>query len=381
MVQMFPNGDQLGVISAGAFWLDNGSSVVQPNFRPPNASQLVTAMQGTYLDSYFVVIDQPSGADSASVRRFRWSTPLDGTQWDLLQAAAKEGYPDELIGMLSDHEDLWLFGSQTTEVWRSNYSAKPEDAPWERDPGAFIHYGLAAEFAANRIGQGIIWLSGDPRGHARAFYAQGYQPTRVSTHAIEEEWATYGTRADAESFAYSDNGHDFWQLTFPSANRTWVYDLTTKLWHRRGYWNGSSLDRDRARCHGYCFGKHLVGDYANGNIYVMSQQTYTDNGTPIHWERAVPHVTGEEKRIFHSRMELAMEKGTGATVTLDWSNDGGHSWNTARNATTGSSGLYRTRVVWRRLGHARDRVYRFSGTTSSKTVLVDAFIEAQAGSN
>jgi hypothetical protein len=177
------------------------------------------------------------------------------------------------------------------------------------------------------------------------------------------------------------NGHHFWQITFHTANRTWVYDATTKMWHREGWWNGTSVDRHRARCHGYVWGKHLVGDWQNGNIYEMSPALYTDAGTAIHWERATPHAATEDRRMFHARMELDMEKAIGSNfnVQLEWSNDAGHTWQPPINAATGASGQHKTRVVWRRLGSARDRVYRFSGTTTSKIALIDAFIAAQAG--
>jgi hypothetical protein len=378
-VQMFPNGNQLVIISDGLLYCHTGTELVQPTFDGDTAP--VTAVKGAFLDSYFIVIDAPDAEDAASVRRFRHSAPLDGTLWDALDFASKEGYPDQLWALLADHEDLWLFGSQTTEVWRNNYSTAPTSFPWERDPGAFIHYGLLAEWTPSRLAGGIAWLAGDPRGNAVAYRAQGYQPQRISTHAIEQEWATYSTVNDAESYSYTENGHHFWVLNFPTANRTWVYDATTNLWHRRGWWNGTTLGRHRARCHGFVFGKHLVGDWENGKIYEMSTSLYDDDGTAIHWERTCPHNAEEDVRIFHSRMELDMEKATGSdfAVTLSWSNDAGHTFTTGKTATTGSSGEHRKRVVWNRIGSARDRVYRFSGATSAKIALINAYLSAQAG--
>lgn len=393
MVQMAANGDQLAISSAQGLWIQDGVITAPGGSAPPHRvgfqpdeTELVTARQVQYLDSYFVASDQIVADDTKSPRKFHWSSPLQGNEWDGNDVASKEAQPDMLVAILADHEDLWLFGSSSTEVWRNNYSAAPEAAPWERDPSAIIHYGCIAEFTPCRLADGVAWLAGDSRGHAQAFYAQGFQPKRVSTHAIEHEWSTYPTLFNTESFSYTDNGHHFWVLNFHVANRTWVYDMSTGLWHRRGWWNGTSLDRDRARCHGYIrwpsgAAMHLVGDWQTGKIYEMSHAFTDDAGTPIHWERACPHVANEDKRIFHARMELDMEKGTGSNfnVQLEWSNDAGHTWEPARNAATGPSGAHKTRVVWRRLGSTRDRVYRFSGSTTSKIALIDAFIELQAG--
>lgn len=381
LVQMFSNGNQLAIVSNQKMWIDLGPPGVPEQPVYSGTTDGVTARQGSMLDGYFLAVDALDEEDWTSVRRFRHSGLQNGESWDGLDFASKEGQPDQLNAMLADHEDLWLFGSGSTEVWRNNYSAAPESFPWERDPGAFIHYGIVGEFSHCKLGNGVAWLSGDPRGHCVAVHTQGYQPQRVSTHAIENEWATYPTVLDAESFSYTENGHHFWVINFHQGDRTWVYDATTKLWHRRGWWDGTSVRRHRARCHGYVFGKHLVGDWENGRIYEMSSDIYSDAGTAIHWERACPHNADEDKRIFHSRMELDMEKATGSNfnVQLEWSNDAGHTWQPAVNAATGAAGAHKTRVVWRRLGSARDRVYRFSGTTTNKIALIDAYLQAQAG--
>lgn len=391
LVQMHSNGNQLIVISNQQLYCDNGTGPVPPVFghfvsdvwTDDDPANPVTARQGAILDSYFLAVDKITLDDPDSPRKFRHSQALDGTQWSILDYASKEAYADQLNGMLVSHEDLWLFGSQTTEVWRNNYSTAPESFPWERDPGAMINYGITGEFSHTKLAEGVAWLAGDPRGYVVAVFAEGYRPKRVSTHAIEQEWATYSTCSDAESFAYTENGHQFWWINFPSANRTWVWDATTQLWHRRGWWNGSSLDRHRARCHASVLwpsghAHHIVGDWQNGKLYKMSAAYYDDAGTAIHWERTCPHNAEEQKRIFFSRMEIECEKATSATISLSWSNDSGKNFTTPISASNGTTDTT-TRLFWHRLGSGRGRVFRFSGAASSKVALIDAYMRAQAG--
>ena len=386
LVQMALNGNQHAIASNQRFWLDNGDHAQPISFL--EGAGPVTARQIGYLDSFFIAVDSINPDIPTTSRSFHHSSSLNGLEWNVLDQAAKEGSPDQLMALRVSHHDLWLFGTESTEVWRNNYSAAPEAFPWERDPGAMIGMGIVGEFSHVKLGEGVAWLSGNPRGYCIAVHAQGYQPKRVSTHAVENEWAGYNRVDDAESFSYTDNGHEFWVINFHNANRTWVYDATTGAWHRRGWWNGTSLDRHRARCH--CAvtwpsgnSMHLVGDWANGKIYEMSTSFYDDFGGPIHWERACPHVADEDKRVFHARMELDLERGTGSNwpVSLEWSNDAGHTWQPAITAATGPSDAHRTRVVWRRLGSTRDRVYRFSGTTTNKVALIDAWLRAQAGAH
>ena len=53
----------------------------------------------------------------------------------------------------------------------------------------------------------------------------------------------YPMLSDAFGYCYSDGGHTFYVLTFPSGNATWVYDATTAMWHERSTWTGESLER------------------------------------------------------------------------------------------------------------------------------------------
>lgn len=380
-VQIFPNGNEIIIISNSLLWVHNGVTLSNPTFTDAPLDP-VTSIAGAYLDGYFVSVDAPDAGDPESVRRLRHSAPGTGLTWSALDYASKEGYPDQLVQILADHEDLWLFGSQTTEVWRNNYPTAPEAFPWERDPGAFIHHGCIARWTPCRLADGIAWLSGDPRGHAVAYRAQGYQPKRISTHALEREWAGYSTVADAEAYSYTEDGHHFWVLHFPTANRTWVYDATTGLWHRRGWWNGTALQRSRARCHGYVFGKHIVGDWENGKLYEQRVGLYDDFGGDRYYERTVPHTTEENKRVFFHRFELDAENGLGIAPKLYHSNDGGRTFGTAKdpqNADVLSD--YTTRFVWHRGGSSRKRCHRVTITGQKKVVLLDAYIDATAGGN
>jgi hypothetical protein len=236
--------------------------------------------------------------------------------------------------------------------------------------------GCAAANSAARLAGGVAWLGWDTRGGLTAYLAANFVPQRISTHAIETAWGAYATVSDAVSYAYTDSGHQFWVVNFPTANATWVYDATAQLWHERGWWNGASVDRHRANCHGFVFGMHLVGDWQSGEIYSMALGTYSDAGTPIHRLRTAPHVSDENKMIQYSRFTLAMETGDGSSpaVTLECSNDGGHTFGALHSATAGAAGAYTARVIWRRLGRARDRVFRVQMQDASKVAWVDAYL-------
>lgn len=330
----------------------------------------ISAVYGAFLDGYYIALQTAS-------KVFQISAINNGQVWNPLDFAVKEGYPDDIVAVFADHEELWLFGTETIEIWDNTGAAT---FPFVRNPSGYIHQGIAAPFTAVHIQGRVGWLGGDTRGLPVAFIAQGFIPMRVSTHAIEAIWNTYSTVKDATAYVYQDSGHDFWVLNFPTANATWVYDASERLWHERGWWNGSGFDRHRGNTHAYCFGKHLVGDWSTGAIYNMATSLYDDAGTAIHRVRAAPHVSNEDKRIFYHRFRLDAENSGALNPTLDWSNDAGKTFINARTTTSQAAGADSFGVYdWRRLGKSRDRVFRVTITAAVRVALIQAYLEYTPG--
>jgi hypothetical protein len=373
-VQMFATQSELFIVSAGKGWRWGGTTV-DPVYYEGTSTQL-NASAGAFLDGYFIVIDP-----SESPIRFRHSAPFDATKWNQLDFASKEGNADGLVMILADHADLYLFGTDTTEVWRRNTDPDPAAFPWQPAQGAFMQYGNRAPWATVRLPGGVGWLSGDPRGQLIAVYAQGYQPRRVSTHAVEAAWASYVGPMHAEAYTYSEDGHYFWVITFPDDDATWVYDVTTGLWHERAKWDGANFHRHPSRGHAYVHGKHLVGDASTGTIYEMALGLTSDAGAAIRRLRRAPYLAQEEARIYHHRFELVLEVSAAVDVTLQWSDDGAKTFNAPKTVNTGAPSSDQ-RIVWRRLGEARHRVYQTTITSSSARVaLLDAHLRLTPGLN
>jgi hypothetical protein len=329
-----------------------------------------------YLDGYFV-FNEP---DSQKV----WVTQLlDGTQVDPLDFASAEGSPDGLVGLIVDHREVWLFGTDSVEVW---YDAGLADFPLARIQGAFNEIGCVAAFSIAKLDNGLFWLGTDARGQGIVYRANGYTGQRVSTHAVEYAIAQYGNLADAVAYTYQQEGHAFYVLTFPNGNATWVYDVATQAWHERAGWNNGEFMRHRSNCQCNFGGNIIVGDYENGNIYTLDLDVYADNNDIQKWLRswrAIPTGQNNLKRTSQHTLQLDCEAGVGINngqgsdpqVMLRWSDDGGHTWSNEYWQSIGKIGQYFKRVIWRRLGMTlklRDRVYEVSGTDPVKIAIVGA---------
>jgi hypothetical protein len=405
-VSMADNGVQLFVACNPDAFIYNANTGVFAQVTDPDFPGAVSV---GYLDSYFV-FNEP---DSQRV----WVTSLlDGTAIDPLDFASAEGNPDNIVSLMVDHREVWLFGNNTVEVW---YNAGAADFPLARIEGAFMETGCLAPYSVAKLDNSVFWLGSDARGNGIVYRNQGYNAQRVSTHAVEWQIQQYAVLNDAIGYSYQQDGHSFYVLTFPTAQATWVFDVATGLWHERAYWDGVQYRRHRSNCQANFNGQVLVGDWETGFIYAFSQDTYNDNGQAQRWLRswrALPTGQNTLKRTAHHTLQLDCESGVGAgtvstfflltensvnlttesglqlvtslvsltdganpQVMLRWSDDGGHTWSNEHWASMGRVGEYGKRVIWRRLGMTtklRDRVYEISGSDPVKIAIMGAELSA-----
>lgn len=161
-----------------------------------------TTAQGTYQDSY-IVYPQTDGA-------YGWTNIDDATSLDALNFASAEAEPDPVIAVLSDHRELWLFGTQTVEIAQT--SSDP-DLVFVRT--AILEYGCCAKYTPAKSNNTVFWLGQNESGRGMVYIAEGYTPSRISTHALEDAITSYGDPSNAWGYCYQQNGHTFYVLTFP----------------------------------------------------------------------------------------------------------------------------------------------------------------------
>lgn len=341
-----------------------------------------------YLDSYILAISTNG--------TFFWSDIGDASVIDGLSFASAEGAPDDLVSLIVDHRELWLFGEKTTEIWGSTGDA---EQPFARTGNAFLEHGCIAKFSPAKINNTVVWLGRDANGDGIVFLASGYAPQRISTHALEYQFSTYATLEDAIGMTYQMEGHSFYVLSFPTADKSWQYDFATGLWSELAYKDPKTgqLHRHVANCNAFYKGLHLVGSRAVGFILSLHLDTYTDatidsdyyswfSGTAqtaIYRERSFTIPSTENKRLRHHSLELIAEYGVGLEFSVDgdgafgingqypqvWlerSKDYGRTWQDLGARQLGAYGDFNRRAVWRRLGTHRHASYRLCMTDPVK---------------
>lgn len=323
------------------------------------------------------VVDGYYAFSRPNTTEFFLSAINDPLSFNALDFASAEGAPDNIVAPVRVGRDLWLFGDRTTEIW-SNVGAT--DFPFLRVSGGFVARGTAARFSiATRLST-AVWLGDDRVVYAAA----GIQPQRISTHAIEQAIGAYARVDDAVAYVYEQEGHAFYVLSFPTAGETWVYDFATNLWHEResegvGVWRAAL---------GCAFaGGVVAGDAANGRLWVVDPTYMREGDAQIVRVATGTAFHAEGRKVEFSRFAAEFETGVGLATGqgdnpvawLAWSNDGGRTFGNDAAASLGRQGEYRARLEWRRLGQARDRVFRLQWADPVFTALMAANIDAEAG--
>jgi hypothetical protein len=408
-VSMTDNGTQIFIAANPDGFIYNTDTLQFAQITDPDFPGAVTV---GYLDGYFV-FNEPNS------QRVWVTQLLDGLSIDPLDFASAEGSPDGLVSLIIDHREAWLFGANSVEVW---YNSGDPLFPLSRIQGAYNEVGCIAPYSVAKMDNSVFWLGADVRGQGIVYRAEGYQATRVSTHAVEFAVQGYSNLADAVGYTYQQDGHTFYVLNFTSADTTWVFDAATGAWHERAGFRNGDFKRHRGNCQARFNGDPIIGDYEDGRLYAFSLDVYADAGATQKWLRswrALPTGGNNLTRTAQHGLQIDCETGVGLpgyslaqsnefllgtellevletesgeellldvafTVGADpqlmlrWSDDGGHTWNGERTTSMGRVGQYGTRAIFRRLGMTtklRDRVYEISGTDPVKVAIMGAELQ------
>ena len=303
----------------------------------------------------------------------------------------KDGEPDPIVTIIADHRQVYLLGQQTTEVWVDvgNVISGIISFPFQRVSGTMMQHGCAARNSVAQFEEQIIFVSKDARGQGIIGAVQGYTFVRLSNHAVEQTLMNVEL-SDAVAYTYRLEGHEFYVVTFPSIDLTWVYDLAAQAWHKWLSWeNNTGYHRHRSNCGCYFNNVYLVGDYQNGKVYQLDNEIYTEDGATIRRLRRAPHLVSDLQRQYFSEMQVQFQPGVGLQTgqgdnpqaMLRWSNDGGSTWSNEHWTSIGRVGRYKNRAIWRRLGWSRDRIYEVVVSDPIKAVIISANLKAEVGDN
>lgn len=352
---------------------DTLTEITDPNFDGA-ASSVV------YADGYFVF-------HKSDGKKF-FNSPLnDGLSgYDPLDFNVAEADPDQIRGLERINNQLYVFGSETIQIFR-NIGRAP--SPFAPIAGAVIDVGAISSQSIVRFSTGIAFVGGGVNQSPSVWIVSGSQKKRLSTKAIDNKLSKVIDPSLIHSWVYSESGSDFLGISTPST--CFVYDLVNGRWHERRSYIDGTLSTYRVSHMITAYDRIIVGDSESGNIGSIDENTYTE------YDNLVPRVVtsrpfdnlGNYTRVIS--LEAVIESGVGLPndikvgsgngiesvggsdpkITMSWSDDGGRFFSGFISRTMGKIGEYLARPTWYRLGSfSRQRVLKFEVSSPTKAVII-----------
>ena len=339
-----------------------------------------TADYVTFIDGYTVANQSGTGI-------FIVSALNDSRAWDALDVATAESNTDNIVGFGVAKGELWVFGTDSTEIWYD--AANATGSPFSPRTGLELQIGCGAPASIVQLDDLLIWM--DNRGfivqNAVAPFVRdnnsGYELKIISTEAITSQILSYATRSDAIGMAYNDRGYLMYQITFPTERKTWVYNYTTGLWHERAFFNSTTdLEEEHyAQYYAQSGTLHLMAGSRSGKIYLSSNLYYDDDGIAIRRRRITAPQNKETSLMAIDALELRVQTGTvplavtSPLISMRYSNDGGHNWSYELIRDLGEGGEYAKSIRWNRLGSAREWAFEFLITAAMPFSIISASVD------
>jgi hypothetical protein len=365
--------DQVGnlVIATGVgkpFSYDGTTLTQGTDIDLPNASTV------TYINRRMVY--DGNGGDIAFADL---SDPLKVNSANVIIAESKA---DDMKAVFAYKQQVFGFGSKTIQPLYNSGTGNP---PYTFVLNATQEVGIDAIHSIGSNNRFAYFLGSDQIVYQLA----GLALNPIGNPAIGQEIAKYSKTDDAYGMCFTLDNQNFYLLSFPTGNETWLFNEGAGLWTNLAF--GTDGSQHLISDYQFIYNKHLVADRRNGNIYELDFETFTDNGEPIQHRRDTIAINGRTfgragAKVFMDRLGIEIETGTSlvtaeSQIIMQYSDDNGRSWSSERFQNIGAQGEFRHQLDWFGMGSFYTRMFRFTMTDNIKWVLIsaDADLELDIG--
>lgn len=364
------------------------NEIVDPNFDGPAASNI-------YVSGYFMF-------HKSDGKKF-FNSPLNNglTGYDPLDFNVAEADPDQIRGLGVINDQLYIFGSETIQLFR-NIGRAP--SPFAPIVGAVINVGVSAPQTIAQFNGGLAFVGAAINESPAVWFVSGATQTKISTTAIDNELSKIDLDLGSDqifSWVYAESGAYWLGISVPGT--CFCYDLVNQRWHERQSIDGESLSRYRVSHMVAAYNRVLVGDIQTGVIGSIDDSIYLEYGVLIPRKVSSRPFDSTGNAVNVASIEAVVEAGvglandisiqTGTTelgepvlgsggidpkITYSWSDDGGRTYEGFISRSMGKLGEYMTRPIWNRRGRfPRQRVVQFEVSSPTKATLIK--VEADIG--
>jgi len=211
------NSHHLAMADGGSIvhWDGSGTTTQMADAEAPTAVTHVA-----FIDGYLLA--------NTGGNTWQWSDLNNFDAWEALSFATAETDNDDIDAITVQNREVTLYGKRSIENWYSTGDA----SVFTRKLGAEVDDGILSVYSLQKLQQGQIWFNKD----RRVVVMSGRTPKIIST-PFDKVFAALGTVTDATGDILQVDGRGFYLLTFPTEDRTFVYDYQSNGWAEWGYWD------------------------------------------------------------------------------------------------------------------------------------------------
>lgn len=368
-------------------------SVIQLPFTDHDNGITIHPTHIAYLYGYLVVNDQNTDSFYMSYQfPFERNGSDNNVDKNIFQVGSEEwGWkgqslqaywsPDNTNAIVANGSRLYTFGDRSYQMFQYTSDV---NAPFNSPDTAAYPIGLKAINSLCQLGSSVVWLGSADIGNNGVYVLQGgTNATRVSTSELEREWSKFQTVKDAVGQIWQDNQHVFYCISFPSANKTYCYDLTEESWTERCTLN----DKNERMVWRYNFATMNadgnIWQAYNGGIAEQVEDYWKEHdGNPILRLRRGGIIQSNYSTFFIDSIEVMTNNGQykylpeeEAQMMMRFSTDGA-TWSDNEVVEIGYVGNYDYDTIFYNFGMAKDFTLELSCTDNVPFALYGIKIDA-----
>jgi len=315
-----------------------------------------------FIDGYFVF--------TTASKNFFQSAINDGTNYNALDFGTAEADPDNIRSAHVYKNQLYIFGSETIEVFQTSTSNISVGSSFDRINGFVIPKGIASPFSVVDFDGSFVFAGQGVNESPKIYMFSGSGVVPISNTAID--LILQEAQKIDESFAvtYTFRGAVFVAFS-TSTGGTLIYDAKASAlsggmeWHTRESSNLSFKSRWRVNSIITAYSSLLVGDSEGGIIGKIDNDVYTDYGNTISREFALATLENNSQPMFFNSIEAVIDSGQGLEdgtipyIRMSYSDDG-RVYTSEKIRSAGATGQYNIKTKWTQLGTTRRyRIFNF----------------------
>ena len=323
------NGVEMAITADGNAYSFNGVVLIKGDAAEFANTESVTMLNNTFL--YNAELDNFFVSEAGDALNFR-------------AAGSAESKGDDLLRPYAFSQWVYMLGETTNEPW---WNAAADTLGFDRIDGGIMEKGLGGLYTVANTDQFMYFLGDD----ANVYQVIQSSIKLISTPEISFQLGKLNI-GSAVGWTMVLDGQDFFILNFDDDDLSYAYSEQTDSWFNlsSGVDNGRYIGSSYARV----YNKHISVDFSTGNTIEITDQAFDDIGQTLQRQRTLPPINssklgmGAGKRLLMSKAKFMLQTGQGLAsgqgsdpaIEIEFSIDGGATWEVIDWPKVGKLGQY-----------------------------------------